>query len=168
MQTRLRGSPRSWTLVQHGRANRNRVAVGHARGSAMMRFSAIFIAICMMLIAGSTGAVLYLSFGFARVEAAVVAVAVLTALAIANAMTARARDRANVGDQIADLSRGTADLARQVGEIGRRLAAVEAEMAAVSHKAKVAAEPLAREIELLGSLVKELAESVAAHESALS
>src|SRR5205085_6160776 len=121
----------------------------------------------MLLIAGSTGAVLYLALGFARVEAAVAAVALLTALAIGNAMTARARDQGHVGDQIADLSRGTADLARQVGEIGRRLAAVEAEMAGVSHKAKAAAEPLAGEIELLGTLVKELAESVAAHDSAL-
>ena len=41
----------------------------------MVRLSAIFVALCMVLIAGSIGAVLYLSFGFARVEAAVVAVA---------------------------------------------------------------------------------------------
>ncbi len=133
----------------------------------MVRLGAIFIAICMVLIAGSVGAVLYLSFNFTRVEAAVVAVAVLTALAIVNAMTARARDRADVGDQIADLSRGTGDLARQVGEIGRRLSAVETDMARSVDSARAAAEPLSAEIAVLGGLVKQLADSVAAHEAAL-
>src|SRR5438874_5513187 len=134
----------------------------------MVRLSAIFVALCMVLIAGSIGAVLYLSFGFARLEAAVVAVAVLTGLAILNAVTGRARDRADVGDQIADLSRGTADLARQVAEVGRRLAAVEGGMAGTADKARAAAEPLSGEIALLGTLVKQLADSVAAHETVLT
>ncbi|HXW23522.1 MAG TPA: EAL domain-containing protein [Xanthobacteraceae bacterium] len=134
----------------------------------MARLGAVFIAVCMVLIAGSVGAVLYLYYGFLRVEAAVIAVAVLTGLAIFNAVTARARDRANVGDQIADLSRGTADLARQVGEMGRRLSAVETEVARGDDKVRGAADPLAAEIGVLGGLVKELADSVAAHESVLA
>src|SRR5437879_8639808 len=133
----------------------------------MVRLSAIFVALCMVLIAGSIGAVLYLSFGFARVEAAVVAVAILTGLALLNAITGRARDRADVGDQIADLSRGTADLARQVAEVGRRLAAVEADMARRAETTRAPSEPLSAEIAGLGGLVKELAGSVAAHEAAL-
>jgi cyclic-di-GMP phosphodiesterase, flagellum assembly factor TipF len=134
----------------------------------MARLGAIFIAACMVLIAGSVGAVLYLYYGFVRVEAAVVAVAVLTGLALLNAVTARARDRADVGDQIADLARGTADLARQVAEIGRRLSAVETDTARSADKARAAVDPLAAEIGLLGGLVNELADSVAAHESVLS
>src|SRR5947209_255926 len=134
----------------------------------MVRLSAIFVALCMVLIAGSIGAVLYLSFGFARVEAAVVAVAILTGLALLNAITGRARDRADVGDQIADLSRGTADLARQVAEVGRRLAAVEGNMAGHADKTRASAEPLSGEIALLGTLVKQLADSVAAHETVLA
>jgi cyclic-di-GMP phosphodiesterase TipF (flagellum assembly factor) len=134
----------------------------------MARLGAVFIAVCMVLIAGSVGAVLFLYYGFPRVEAAVIAVAILTGLALVNAVNARARDRANVGDQIADLSRGTGDLARQVGEIGRRLSAVETEVARGADKVRAAADPLAAEINLLGGLVKELAESVAAHETALT
>ena len=134
----------------------------------MARLYAVFIAVCMALIAGSVGAVLYLYYGFLRIEAAVVAVAVLTGLALFNALTARARDRADVGDQIADLSRGTADLARQVGDIGRRLSAVETEVARNADKVQVAADPLAAEIGVLGGLVKELADSVAAHEAVLA
>ena len=55
----------------------------------------------------------------------IVAVAVLTGLAIYNAVTSRLRDRSDIGGQIADLSRGTGDLARQVAELGRRTAVLE-------------------------------------------
>jgi cyclic-di-GMP phosphodiesterase TipF (flagellum assembly factor) len=134
----------------------------------MARLGAIFIAVCMVLIAGSVGVVLYLYYGFLRIEAAVIAVAILTGLALLNAVTARARDRADVGDQIADLSRGTADLARQVAEIGRRLSAVETDAARGADKVRSATDPLAGEIGVLGGLVKELADSVAAHEAVLA
>jgi cyclic-di-GMP phosphodiesterase, flagellum assembly factor TipF len=134
----------------------------------MARLGAVFIAVCMVLIAGSVGAVLYLYYGFLRIEAAVIAVAVLTGLALFNALTARARDRGEVGDQIADLSRGTADLARQVADIGRRLSAVETDIARSPDKVRAAADPLAMEIGVLGGLVKDLADSVATHEAVLT
>ena len=80
----------------------------------------------MVLIAACIGAALYLLAGLNAFESMIVAVAVLTGLAIYNAVTARLRDRSDVGGQIADLSRGTGDLARQVAELGRRTAALEA------------------------------------------
>jgi cyclic-di-GMP phosphodiesterase TipF (flagellum assembly factor) len=86
----------------------------------MRRISAIFIAVCMMLIAASIGAVLYLGFKFDASTSAIVALAALTGMALFNTVGNRLRDRGDLGDQIADLSRGTADLARQVGEISRR------------------------------------------------
>jgi cyclic-di-GMP phosphodiesterase, flagellum assembly factor TipF len=150
------------------RLRANHVAPRGRGGSAMARLGAVFVAVCMMSIAGSIGAVLYLYYGFLRVEAAVISIAILTGLALFNAVTARARDRADVGDQIADLSRGTADLARQVSEIGRRLAVVETEVARGADKARAATDPLAAEINLLGGLVNDLAESVAAHENVLA
>ena len=97
----------------------------------MGRLSAIFIAFCMVLIAGSIGIVLYLSFAFTGMEAAVVTIAVLTALVMVNSVTGRQRDRFDVGAQIADLSRGTADIGRQVSELDRRIVAMENEVAAV-------------------------------------
>jgi cyclic-di-GMP phosphodiesterase, flagellum assembly factor TipF len=132
-----------------------------------VRPSGVFIALCMVLIAGSLGLILYLTFGFARLEAAVIAVAALTGLTLVNAVTTRTRDHGELGDKIVDLSRGTADLARQVAEIGRRLAAAESEMALMSHRAHAAVEPVSAEIERLGNLVEQLASSVAAHENAL-
>jgi cyclic-di-GMP phosphodiesterase TipF (flagellum assembly factor) len=134
----------------------------------MMRLGAAFIAVWMMLIAGSLGAILYLSAGLSGMEASIVAIAVLTALVAYNARSTRLRDQEVVNQQVADLSRGTADLARQVGEIDRRIVAVEVAAAAAVDKARAATAPLAHEIETLVGLVKELAESVAAHDAALA
>jgi cyclic-di-GMP phosphodiesterase TipF (flagellum assembly factor) len=122
----------------------------------------------MVLIAGSLGAVLYLVFRLSISEATIVALAALTALAIYGTVTARERDRTDLGTQIADLSRGTADLAQQVAELGRRTAALEAHGDKVADsaaaKARAIGEPLAAELGELGALVKQLAETVAMHE----
>ncbi|MBI4275404.1 MAG: EAL domain-containing protein [Rhizobiales bacterium] len=133
----------------------------------MARLTAIFIAICVIVIAASVGAVAYLFFGLSGAESAIVALAVTTALALYNTVAARLHDRGVVGDQIADLSRGTADLARQVGELGRKVAAFESQAAKVPARAGKTADPLAREIEELGNLVTQLAEAVAAHDAVL-
>jgi cyclic-di-GMP phosphodiesterase TipF (flagellum assembly factor) len=134
----------------------------------MVRISAIFIAVCMVLIAGSIGFVVYLRFGLTGAESFLVGLGVLTALAVYNAVAARSRDRAEVSDQIASISRSSADLARQLAEFGRQLGTVETEVDSVLDKALASAQPLAVEIEELSTLVKHLADSVAAHEAALA
>jgi cyclic-di-GMP phosphodiesterase TipF (flagellum assembly factor) len=137
-------------------------------GFGMVRISAIFIAVCMVLIAASVGVVVYMRFGMTGAESFLIGLGVLTALAVYNAVAARARDRAEVSDQIATISRGSADLARQLAEFGRQLGTVEAKVDSMVDKAMASAQPLATEIEELSTLVKHLADSVAAHESALS
>lgn len=134
----------------------------------MIRLSAIFIGLCMGLIAGSLGAVLYLFFGMTGAEASIVALAAFTGLAVYNTISTRARDRGDIGGQIADLSRGTADLARQVIDLGRRVAAVEAKAEKAMAQAADASQPLAAEIDELAALVNQIATSVAAHDAALS
>ena len=133
----------------------------------MGRLSAVFVTLCMLLIAASVGIVTYLSFGFSGVEAAVIAIAVMTALVMVNSVTTRQRDRHDVGAQIADLSRGTADMARQISELDRRLVAIESDVVAALEKSRAATDPLADEIGELGGLVKDLADAVAAHEQML-
>ncbi|MGI8525044.1 MAG: EAL domain-containing protein [Pseudolabrys sp.] len=133
----------------------------------MVRISAVFIAICMVLIAGSIGAVLFLAFQFSGPMSAVVGLALLTSMALYNSVGSRLRDRGDLGDQIADLSRGTADLARQVGEMARRLNTIESRVENSVTRARGATDPLAAEIGELGGLVKQLAETVAAHETDL-
>lgn len=129
----------------------------------MQRLTAIFIAICVILIAASFGAIGYLMFRLSGAESAVLALAVMTALALYNIVSTRLRDRGDVGGQIADLSRGTADLARQVAEIGRRVSAIENQEA--GYRSRMPNDALAAEIGELGVLVKQLAEAVAVHDT---
>ena len=134
----------------------------------MVRISAIFIAACMVLIAGSIGVVVYLRFGFTGAESALVALGALTALAVYNAIAARKHDRLEASNQLANLARGSGELARQLAEFGRRLSAMEGKVDTVIDRALATAQPLAAEIEELSTLVKQLADSVAAHEAALN
>src|SRR5262245_49391142 len=134
----------------------------------MMRLGAAFVAVCMVLIAGSLAAILYLWVGLTGIEAVIVGLAMLTAMVVYNFASTRIRDHEVVSQQIADLSRGTAELASKVGEIGRRIEAAETAVATAVEKTRAATAPLSGEIETLGTLVKQLAESVAAHEAVLA
>jgi len=133
----------------------------------MRRIGAIFIAICMVLIACSLGAVLYLGFGFDASTSAIVALAAFTGMALFNSISNRLRDRGDLGDQIGDLSRGTADLARQVAEISRRLHVAESKIVSPVARPRGANDPLAAEIGELGTLVKQIAQTVAGHAAIL-
>src|SRR6266536_87051 len=120
-----------------------------------------------MLGAGSVGGVLYRFFAFDQVEAALVSIAAFSVLGLLQVLIARARDRGEISDRVADLPRGAAALARQVAETGRRLAAVETEVARSAERTRAALEPTSAEIELLRRSAKQLAQSVAAHGEAL-
>jgi cyclic-di-GMP phosphodiesterase, flagellum assembly factor TipF len=133
-----------------------------------MRLGNIFIVICMAIIAASAGAVAYLYLGMDRAAAIAIAVAALAALALSGSLSTRIGIRSVVGRQLADLAGGTADLARQVAEMGRRLAAMERKVESAVDRAHAATDPLAVEIDELGALVKRLAETVAAHQTALA
>src|SRR5215470_7579712 len=134
----------------------------------MIRISTIFIAICMVLVAASLGLVLYSVAGISGTESAIVALTALTFLILYNAVSMRLRDRTDVGSQIADLSRGTADLARQVAEFGRRLSAVEGRIVSANSTGADRIQSVVGEINELGTLVKQLAASVASHEDLLT
>ena len=133
-----------------------------------MRLGAIFVALCMMVIAASAGAVVYFAYGFGAADSIVVATAALTALALYNAVSTRMNVRSVVGPQLTDLSRGSADLARQLAEVGRRLAVVESRMERSLARGEATVEPLAVEISELGALLDQLAETVALHETQLT
>lgn len=135
--------------------------------TVMLRIGAIFIAVCMVLIAASLGAVLFLAFKIDARTSAIVTLAALMAMALYNTISNRLRDRTELSDQIADLSRGTADLARQVGEVSRRLSAVETRINSAASSARGTVDPLAVEIGELGNLVRQIADTVAGHEAAL-
>jgi cyclic-di-GMP phosphodiesterase TipF (flagellum assembly factor) len=130
-----------------------------------MRLGAVFIAICMVVIAASAGASTYLGLGFSTTEATVVALAVLTALGLYNIVATRTGVRAAVSSQLGDLSRSNFELARQLTELNRRVAAVEGRVEGAQARARAAVDPLAVEISELSTLVRQLAETVATHEA---
>jgi cyclic-di-GMP phosphodiesterase, flagellum assembly factor TipF len=132
-----------------------------------MRLNSILIAICMLLIAGSISAVGYLSYGLSRTDAAVVAIAAFTVLALLNSATSRARDRADIGHDIADVSRATADLGRKIAEFERRIEVIKTTLETGGDQSRAMADPLAAEIELLGTKVRQLADLLAVHDRAL-
>jgi len=121
----------------------------------------------MVLICASFGAVLHLTFGLPVAEALVAAIAALTGVAFCTIAANTRRGRWASSGQIVELSRGVADLARQVVELGRRVATVEGKVADAVERAEAATEPLSAEIGEIGVLIKQLAESVSAHELAL-
>jgi len=122
----------------------------------------------MIVIAGALGAVLHLLAGTTAPESILVAGVALAGLSLYHMVTTRLRDRFEVGGQIADLSRGTHDLARQVAELGRRVVALEGQGDVAGERARAATEPLAAEIGELGTLVKQLADSVAVHDTRIT
>ncbi|HEX4554373.1 MAG TPA: EAL domain-containing protein [Xanthobacteraceae bacterium] len=133
----------------------------------MGRLTAIFVAICMVLIAFSIGAVLYLRFGVSGADSAIVGLTALTALALYNAVSTRLYDRGDFGGQLNDLSRGTAQLARQVADVNRRVAAIEGNAHAVAERTLDATHPITAEMGEVGGLIKQIAETVAAHDTQL-
>jgi cyclic-di-GMP phosphodiesterase TipF (flagellum assembly factor) len=134
----------------------------------MIRISTIFVGICMVLVAASLGMVLYAIAGVSGYESAIVALAALTVMILYNAISMRLKDRTESSGQISDLSRGTADLARQLAEFGRRLAVVESKIGSVNTTNQERIQFVAGEIGELGTLVKQLATSVANHEDMLT
>ncbi len=132
-----------------------------------MRTSTIFVAICMVLIAGSLGMALHAATDLGASQSAVVALAALAVMILHHAVSIRLADRPRISDQIADLSRGTADLARQVGEFGRRLNAIEGRLASANTASQDRLRALHDEINELGDLVNQLAGAVAAHDDVL-
>jgi hypothetical protein len=118
-----------------------------------MRWSAAFIATCMVVIAASLAATAYLVLGFTGVEAIATALTVLAVLAAYNLFSSRGREDASLSGQISDLSAGTAQLAVQVRELGRRVGAVETAVIDAAAEARAAAAALlVGEIEELGAL----------------
>lgn len=134
----------------------------------MLRLATIFVAICIVLIAGAVATILYAVVGLSAAEAGTIGLAVLTGLSLYNTVTTRLRDRNDVGEQIADLSRLTADLAKHMAEIKRNLGAAESKVDGAVNRVRAAVEPVTSEIGELGVLVRQLAETVAVHEAALA
>src|SRR6516165_7559468 len=75
-------------------------------GTASMRPAGMFMALCMAIIAGSAGAIVYLYLGVSRLEAAIVAGATLIALVLYSALSDRVGFRSILARRLTELSQG--------------------------------------------------------------
>jgi cyclic-di-GMP phosphodiesterase TipF (flagellum assembly factor) len=132
-----------------------------------MRLGALFIAICMAIIAAAAGAIVYLHLGVSTIEAATVAAGTFIALVLYNMISSRVGLRSVVGHQLADLSRGGADVARQVAELGRRVAELERKIETAGDHARAVTDPLMTEVAELGTSVKRLEQTLEGHQTTL-
>jgi cyclic-di-GMP phosphodiesterase TipF (flagellum assembly factor) len=133
----------------------------------MRRLTATFVVVCMAIIAGSLGAVLFLAAGLPGLTSMLVAVAAFCCLALYNVVSRRRREPAEPSERIADLTRRHAELSREIAAFDRRLMATEERLAAVADRQHGGFDPLSAEIGELGGLVKQMAETLAVHDSQL-
>lgn len=123
----------------------------------MGRIATIFVAICMGIIAVSAAAVLMFQFGRPFGEAISLSLALMCTMAVFHLLISRARDRGDVREAVDRLEDRMADLDDDVGNLEGRLTGVEH---AVPRRARDEMDPLFSEVEVLGSLVRQMAEAM--------
>jgi cyclic-di-GMP phosphodiesterase TipF (flagellum assembly factor) len=124
----------------------------------MQRLGAIFIAICMVVISASVGVILTVKFGLTILEAAPFAVGVLLTLMLIHYQISRVRDRMVIDEQMDDLSRLKLSLTTDLQEVREMSQQLEQSLAS---RMQGEMEPVHAELDLMGTLVKQLAESCA-------
>lgn len=112
----------------------------------------------MVVIAGSVSAVLYFQVGIDLGNAVIVGTAVLVAEFLVNIMVMRSRDLNDAQHQNDIISRGVVQIDQELQNMERRLTSIEN---GFPNRAREEIEPLFVEIEVLGTLVKQIAEAVA-------
>lgn len=112
----------------------------------------------MVVIAGSVTAVLKFQVGTDLGTAVIVGTATLVAQFLVNIMVMRTRDRSESQHQNEMMGRGMVQVDQELQNLERRLTAMENSF---RHHAREEIEPVFVEIEVLGTLVKQIAETVA-------
>src|SRR5262245_5961552 len=162
-----------------------------------MRLDIAFVSVCMVLIAGSAGAVAYSALGLGAGSAMLTAMAVLALLIVYNLLSARFAVRPAPASPPGDLARiidparqeaarqealrqealrqetmrqdaMRQDPARQIAQVERGLATLERRVDGTIERTRAATEPLTAEVGELGSLIRQVAETLAEHERKLS
>ncbi len=112
----------------------------------------------MVVIAGSVSAVLYYQLGTDPGVAVIIGTAVLVAEFLVNIMVMRSRDLTEAQHRSDMLNGGLGQIDQELQNLERRLTAIEN---GFPNRARAEIEPMYVEIEVLGTLVKQIAETVA-------
>ncbi|WP_316861458.1 EAL domain-containing protein [uncultured Cohaesibacter sp.] len=124
----------------------------------MQRLGAVFIAICIVAISVSVGAISHFKFGLTIPEASPIAFGILVTLLIIHYQISRVRDRVILDEQMDDITRLKLTLTKEVQDV-RELARDLNDT--LSERLEKEVEPVLGEMEILGTIVKQLAESCA-------
>lgn len=131
----------------------------------MARLTAVFVAICMTVISGSLAVVARISMGFTLGESLAVAFALLLVMLITHYQITRFRDKAQLQFQMDELTRVKLAVAREFKSIQDRAVALDE---SVKQKVQDEVDPVLAEVEVLGTLVKQMAESLAGLEDRIN
>ncbi len=123
----------------------------------MGRTGTIFVAICMGVIALSSATVLIFQFGRPFGEAVSLSLALMCTMILFHLLIGRARDRGAVSEAVDRLEERMADLDEDVGNLEGRLTGMEHTM---PRRTRAEIDPLFAEVEVLGTLVKQMAEAM--------
>lgn len=123
----------------------------------MGRTGTIFVAICMAIIALSSAIVLIFQFGRPFGEAVSLSLALMCTMILIHLLIGRARDRGAVSVAVDRLEDRMADLDEDVGNLEGRLTGMEHTM---PRRTRAEIDPLFAEVEVLGTLVKQMAEAM--------
>lgn len=124
----------------------------------MARVPNSFIFACMVLIAFSVGGMLVFQFGRSTVEAFSLSVTLLCAMAVLHIVFARARERGETSEMVERLEERLQEIDEDVGNIEGRLSGMEN---TIPRRTREEIDPLFAEVEVLGALVKQMAEAMA-------
>ncbi len=130
----------------------------------MERLTATIIAICMVAIAGSFGAVIYRVAGISVGEAAMAAFALLLVFILLESRKVRDRDRKVMAGRLEDMDRFLGTLSREVQHLEHRFAALET---GADNRIEDGLKAFSDEIESLAAGMGELSESISAIEEKL-
>nr|WP_321526403.1 EAL domain-containing protein [uncultured Cohaesibacter sp.] len=124
----------------------------------MQRLGAVFIAICMVAISASVGAMLHFKFGLSITEASPFSFGVLLTLLLVHYQISRVRDRLMLDEQMDDMTRLKLSLTKEVQDVRDMARQLNA---SVAERLEKEMEPFLAELDVIGTLVKQLAESCA-------
>jgi len=123
----------------------------------MGRTATIFVAICMAIIALSSAAVMVFQFGRPFGEAMSLSLALMCTMILVHLLIGRSRDRSAVSDAVERLEERMTDLDEDVGNLEGRMTGMEHSM---PRRTRAEIDPLFAEVEVLGTLVKQMAEAM--------
>ena len=127
----------------------------------MARATSIFIFLCMGVIAASVTAIMLFQFARPAGEAISLGLALMCAMVVSHLVFTRQRERSEVTRKVAELEERVLEVDEDIGNLEGRLTGMESNL---PRRTREEIDPLFAEVEVLGSLIKQMAEAMAGME----